>query len=281
MPEPEDSAADTETVGTLGADGGLANLAPEVKVNRLPTIGGQTEEATPEAEAVPDAAPAGPAITRFAAPFDNSDGRPIMAILLIDEGGARQSVEEMAAFPFPVSYVIDASRPDAAEAMADYRAAGREVVAMMPLPEGAAPQDVEVSFEIYLARMPEVVAAMDTKAAAFQSGRKVASQVAEILADHGMGMITYSKGLNAATQLASREGVPAKLVFREFDNAGQNGAAIQRFLDQAAFRAGQQSGVILVGHNRPDTVTAVLEWGLGNRAATLALAPISAALLAQ
>ena len=39
--------------------------------------------------------------------------------------------------------------------------------------------------------------------------------------------------------------LPVALVFREFDNAGQDRAAMKRFLDQAAFRAGQQSGVIL------------------------------------
>ena len=91
-------------------------------------------------------------------------------------------------------------------------------------------------------------------------------------------MITYSRGLNSAIQVAEREGVPAALVFREFDSNGQNGAAIKRFLDQAAFRAGQQVGVILVGHNRPETIKALLEWGLGNRANTVALAPVSAVL---
>ncbi len=280
--EPETSEpTEPERAGTLEAAGGLGNLAPDVKVNRLPSIGGQTEAAVPGAELAPGGAPAGSAITRFAATFENPENRPVMAILLIDEGGARSSVSDMEAFPFPVSYVVDAARPDASEAMADYRAAGREVVAMTPLPDGAAPKDVEVSFETYLARMPEVVAVMDTRDAGFQSGRQVAAQVAEILAANGMGMITYSKGLNAATQIAGREGVPAKLVFREFDNDGQDGAAIQRFLDQAAFKAGQQTGVILVGHNRPETVAALLEWGLGNRAATVALAPVSAALLAE
>ncbi len=283
-PEPKSQAPraiDTERTGTLEAAGEIRDLAPNVKVNRLPTIGGDSAPVEPEAEPGPEVAPGGLAIQRFGVPFDNPQSRPVMAIVLIDEGGARPSVADIEAFPFPVSYVVDASRSDAAEAMADYRAAGREVVAMTPLPEGAGPTDVEVSFETYLNRMPEVVAVMDTAEARFQSGRQMATQVAEILAAHGMGMITYSKGLNAATQVADREGVPARLVFREFDNAGQDGAAIQRFLDQAAFRAGQQTGVILVGHNRPETVAALLEWGLGNRAATVALAPVSAALLAQ
>ncbi len=278
--EPAEPVA-PEREGTLEASGGLRDLAPDVKVNRLPTIGGQAEPPTAEAEADPEEVAGGPAIMRYAAPFSNPDNRPLMAILLIDEGGARPSAAEIGAFPFPISYVVDASRPDAGEAMADYRAAGREVVAMTPLPDGAAPQDVETSFETYLGRMPEVVAVMDTPAAGFQSGRAVAKQVAEFLAAEGRGMITYSKGLNAATQVASRNGVPAKLVFREFDNKGQDGAAIQRFLDNAAFKAGQETGVILVGHNRPETIAALLEWGLGNRAATVALAPVSAALLAE
>lgn len=281
-PKPESQAPqviDTERTGTLEAAGEIRDLAPNVKVNRLPTIGGDSVPVEPEAEPGPGVAPGGLAIQRFGVPFDNPQSRPVMAIVLIDEGGARPSVADIEAFPFPVSYVVDASRSDAAEAMADYRAAGREVVAMTPLPDGAGPADVEVSFATYLSRMPEVVAVMDTTDARFQSGRQVATQVVEILAAHGMGMITYSKGLNAATQVADREGVPARLVFREFDNAGQDGAAIQRFLDQAAFRAGQQTGVILVGHNRPETVAALLEWRLGNRAATVALAPVSAALL--
>lgn len=270
----------------------IANGSKTVRVKRLPTIGAPDDDpaedepeteagAAPDDPAPDDGADGLPAIQRYAAEFDAAPGLPVMAIVLIDEGGPRPSRADLQSFPFPVSYAVDANRADAAQALADYRAVGREVIALTPLPGGATPADVEVAFATYLSAMPEIVAVMDTRDAVFQSSRDVSAQVAEILAAGGQGMITYSRGFNAAPQIAERAGVPAKLVFREFDNDGQDKAAIKRFLDQAAFRAGQQSGVILVGHNRPETVQALLEWGLGNRAATVTLAPVSAALLAQ
>jgi polysaccharide deacetylase 2 family uncharacterized protein YibQ len=53
---------------------------------------------------------------------------------------------------------------------------------------------------------------------------------------------------------------------------------IRRFLDQAAFRAGQDGGVIMLGRLRADTISALLLWGLQDRAGKVALAPISAVL---
>jgi polysaccharide deacetylase 2 family uncharacterized protein YibQ len=271
---------------TLPSNEGLASLAPNVKVNRLPTIGAETpdgqETLVPDdAAAVPATPGDGPALTRFAVPFANPDKRPMMAIVLLDEGGPRNDLAALGALPFPVTLAVDASRPDAAAAMTDFRSIGREVVAIAPLPSGASPTDVEVALESYGTAVPEAVALMDMPDGAFQSSRQVATQVALILKARGQGMITYSRGLNSATQVAEREGVPAQLVFRDFDSDGQDSAAIKRFLDQAAFRAGQQSGVILVGHNRPETIAALVEWGLGIRAATVALAPVSAVLKPQ
>lgn len=274
----------------------IGGKVANVRTNQLPTIGGaeQTAQSTPAAlpdantDAGPDASldvpafdPDAPAIVRFAEPFENPDQRPLMAVLLLVDPADPAALSAAAALPFPVTYVVDASQDNARALMRLLRDAGHEVVALTPLPKGANPRDVEVNFQTYLSAVPEAVAAMDVRAAEFQSGRLVATQVAQALAASGLGMITYSRGLNSASQVAEREGVPAALVFRVFDDDGRDKATIKRFLDQAAFRAGQKSGVIMVGHDRPETIQALLEWRLGSRAKTVALAPVSAALLAR
>jgi polysaccharide deacetylase 2 family uncharacterized protein YibQ len=88
-------------------------------------------------------------------------------------------------------------------------------------------------------------------------------------------------GLNTAQKLIAREGVPSVTLFRDIDGQGQNAGAVRRFLDQGAMRAGQQDeGVIMLGRVRPDTISALLLWGLQDRAASVALAPVSAVLAA-
>ena len=255
----------------------IGDLAPNVRIIRLPTVGSDDEEAAIEPTEVPVEITTGPAIQRYAASFENPDQQPLMAIVLLVDSDAPYG--EVGPLPFPVSYVVDASAANATELMRTYRDAGHEVLALAPLPAGATPADVEVAFQAYLSAVPEAVAFMDTRDAIFQSGRDVATQIAAVLAASGHGMLTYSRGLNSGTQVAERAGVPAALVFRDLDASGQNGATIKRFLDQAAFRARQQSGVILVARNRPETIAALLEWSLGNRASTVVLAPISAVLL--
>jgi len=252
-----------------------------LRSNRLPTIGGEPPARAEEEEPAVDQAADenAPAIERFAVPFENPEGRPLMAVILLPDPAAQ--APQIGALPFPVSYAVDAGRADATERMRAIRAAGYEVVLLAPLPEGASPRDAEVAFESYLAAVPEAVAVLDSRAAVFQSGRLLASQVADILADTGHGMITYARGLNSAIQVAEREGIPAALVFRDIDGSGQDAAAIRRFLDQAAFRAGQLQRVVLVARNRPETIRALVEWSLGNRARTVTLAPVSAVLLGR
>jgi uncharacterized protein len=271
LPRIEDGAsgANGGAAGNGAAADDLAGLAvgPESTVT-----GNLSQQAGP--------ARTGVAITDFAAAFDNPQRRPLMAVVLLDTGEMQLSAAELAALPFPVSFSVDASRADAAARAAQYRAGGYEVLARVSLPQTASASDAAVAVEDARRQVSEAVALMDVSRGNFQLSRPVAAQIVASASQSGLGLLTYARGLNAAQQEAARAGTPAALVFREFDSAGQDVAAMKRFLDQAAFRAGLQPSVIMVGHLRPETLRALAEWRLGNRASRVALAPVSAALLA-
>lgn len=242
-----------------------------------------------EAAAQSDTA-AEPAIPlrRNAVGFDDSDGRPLLAIVLIDRGDSAIGFEALQEFPYPLTFAVDATRPDAAEAAARYRDAGFEVMALVDLAPDSSPQDAEIAMEASLSAVPDAVAVMEGDATGFQENRQVSEQVAAILGQRGYGLVMLPNGFNTAQRQAARLGVPSATVFRDFDGAGQDAAAIRRFLDQGAFRAGQQAeglgvegdgnGVIMMGRLRPDTISALLLWGLQDRAQRVALAPVSAVL---
>lgn len=253
---------------------------PGKRVGRLPTVGSAV---APDAPAVPaePPAPEPPAaadpIARYARPFDNPGGLPMIAVVLFDTGDAYDPAA-LAALDIPVSIAVDPLRPDAAAAMARYRALGQEVLVAAPLPVGAAASDAAVALAGYLSAMPETVAAIEAEPGGLQPDRQVAAQVVADLAASGRGLVAFDSGLNPARQLAQREGLPFAEVFRDIDGAGQDAAAVRRFVDQAAFRAGQEGRVVLVGRLRPETLAALADWRDAPRAATVALAPVSAVL---
>ncbi|QUJ77840.1 divergent polysaccharide deacetylase family protein [Sulfitobacter albidus] len=226
-----------------------------------------------------------PPIQRFAAEFANPDDKPLMSIVLIDDGAPQDAddigLPALASFPYPITLAIDADLPDAPQRMARYRAEGFEVLAMVDLPPGARPTDAEVSLGVALAALPEVVGVLDGTGAGLQSSREVADQVTAILKSEGLGLVAQGKGLDTMPKLAVKEGVPAAPVFRDFDSEGQDARVIRRFLDQAAFKAGQENGVVTLGRLRPETIKALLVWGLADRAGRVALAPVSALLRAR
>ena len=258
----------------------IRSLAPNVETNRLPTIGGDTAEAKTENAGV--ASPAEdengtsgdkPALSAYAVPFTNPDAKPLFSIILIDDPDYPLSDKALSRLPFALSFAIDAGRDDAAELAARYRQAGFEVLMLTNLPKGAGASDVEVAFESYARTMPESVAVLDRDADA-----KVARQLAGILSERGMGLVTPSKGLNSAQKAAKREGVPAALVYRQIDEEDENPSVIRRYLDRAAFRAAQEGQVIMLGRTRPETIEALVLWALEDRAASVAIAPVSAVL---
>lgn len=248
-----------------------------VKVNRI--VADPVEDTAPEevTEAIPDDAPA---LVRFGTKFENTDSKPLMAVVLIDDGSMDGAVPALSALPFPVTVVLDPSSPDAPAKMTEYRSAGIEVGVMAALPDGASASNVEVAFEATFAALPETVLMLDAGEGGLQNDRAVTEQAVTLLADAGRGLVTVSKGLNMALRAAEGADLPAVAIYRDLDGEGQDARVIRRFLDQAAFRARQESGVVLLARVRPDTISALILWGTANRAGQVMLAPTSAVLQA-
>lgn len=271
---------ETETRPAIGQPvGALPNLAPNVAINRLPSLAPQAEEVVQETAEIMLDKGAMPPLEQYAEVFENLEQKPLMSIVLIDDGSSPIGVDALASFPYPLSFAVDVAWEGATEAMQRYRDKGFEVLALVDLPQGATASDTEVAMETYMARLPEAVAIMEGEATGVQGSRDALDQMNSILSASGHGLLLFSKGLDTAQKLAVKAGVPATTVFRDFDSKGQEPVVIRRFLDQAAFKAGQQAGgVVMVGRLRPDTVTALILWGLQDRATRVALAPISAVL---
>jgi len=161
---------------------------------------------------------------------------------------------------------------------AAYRAAGIEVGVRARLPLAAQATDIEVAMEAAFAALPETVVMVDPGDGNLQSDRAVTEMAVTSLADRGRGLLTMPKGFNSALQVAGDLDVPAGLFYRDLDGEGQDARVIRRFMDQAAFKARQESGVVLLGRVRPDTISALNLWGNANRAGQVAMAPVTAVL---
>lgn len=256
-----------------------ALTTPEVPAtSSLPQVSAEPEIV--EAEAVEGDGGALPAIQAFSVPFDASEQRPLMAVILIDEPDSRIELSTLTRFSFPVAFAVDPLHPDASERAAAYRDAGFEVVILASMiPEGATAADLEVALSAAVATLPEAVAVIDTPEGRIQGDRPILDAMVAALSDTGHGLLAFPRGLNAAEQSASRAGVPGATLFRLLDDEGQRATVITRFLARAAFTASQEGTVIVAGHTRPDTVTALFSWALGGRSEAVAVAPLSATLL--
>lgn len=271
QPAPELSEPKPET--TLAPAPGLKDEVAGVTTGRLPTIGAEVAE--PQPEVATDLSP----YRRYAQSFDNASGKPLFSILLIDPGTPDLDRAQLAALGFPVTFAVDPLAANAAEAAATYRAAGQEVLMLATgIPKGAKASDLEQTFAAYAAALPEAVAVLDLGAGGFQEERGLATDVVGLIKAQGRGVLTYDRGLNAADQVARRDGVPAGLVFRSLDDEGEDSPLIRRYLDRAAFKAAQEGRVVVVGTARPETIAALLEWAVEGRASSVALAPATAVL---
>ena len=266
----------------VGTDGTLVMDTPRfttVGSSLLGSVDVLDDTATDTAaEAAPDAGPQ-PAIIAFAAPFDATETRPLLAIVLIDAPDSPLDLAALTGFSFPVAFAIDPLLPDAAARAAAFRAEGFEVVMLASaIPAGATATDTEVALGGGFAMLPEAVALLDTDTNRVQGDSPVLAAVVAALAATGHGLVSYPRGLNVAEQSAARADVPAATLFRVLDTDRERETVITRYLSRAAFAATQEGAVIIVGHTYPDTVAALYSWALGDRSEGVAIAPLSAVL---
>jgi hypothetical protein len=283
-PDPEAMSIGEAPAG-LTPDGGIEGEVAGVTTNRLPRIGDAAPEGTeapsdPQTEVAETAPTLGTTpLELFRRAFDNPDAKPLFSIILIDDGSPDLDRANLAALPFPVSFAVDPMAANSAEASRIYRDAGQEVVMLASgIPDGATASDLEQTFQALDMALPEAVAVIDRVEGGFQENLDQAGQVLPIIAEQGRGIVTYDQGLNPADQIARREGVPSATVFRILDATGESVPKMRNYLDRAAFKAAQEGRVVVIGSTRPETVAALLEWTVEGRAASVALAPVSAVL---
>jgi hypothetical protein len=269
-----------------GANGGvriadLPQASEDPETNTGPSVGTRvlplTERDTTGADASSAADSSAAPFVRNSEPANQEPGLPLMSIVLVEEEGA-VGAEALEDFPYPLTFAIDPSDPDAVARMKARRAAGFEVMVLADLPREGQPQDAETAMPVWFDRLPEAVGILEGIDSGVQGNRALADQVASIAGDLGYGLVLQDNGLNTVQKMALRDGIPSGVVFRDFDGAGQDPRAMRRFLDQAAFRSGQEGAVIMLGRLKPDTISALLIWGLQDRASSVALVPISTSL---
>jgi hypothetical protein len=262
----------------VGTDGTIVLDTPRFTTVGSSLLGSADVLDDAAADAARDAGPQ-PAIIAFAAPFDATETRPLLAIVLIDAPDSPLDLAALTGFSFPVAFAIDPLLPDAAARAAAFRAEGFEVVILASaIPTGATATDTEVALGGGFATVPEAVALLDTDTNRVQGDSPVLAAVVAVLAETGHGLVSYPRGLNVAEQSAARADVPAATLFRVLDTDRERETVITRYLSRAAFAATQEGAVIIVGHTYPDTVAALYSWALGDRSEGVAIAPLSAVL---
>lgn len=251
-----------------------------VRVNRPDATPAESTVPSVEAEAQSEISPDDtPALQRYATAFENPASLPMMSVLIIDDGSQGDVSASIADFPMPVTVVLNALDQGVAARSAAYRAAGVEIAMQTSLPAGAVPTDVEVAFEAAFGLLPEAVILYEDGTGVVQDNRAVSSQVVQILAADGRGLITLQRGLGTAQRTAQDAGVPATTVLRDLDGNGEDPGAIKRALDQSALRARQQGSVVLVARAQADTLAVLRDWAQTLDQTQMLLAPASAILI--
>ena len=211
-------------------------------------------------------APPRPALEAFAVKTQLSEGAVQLAVILMDDGRANFKPEHLAQFPLKVSFALTPDHPDPATAMAIYRAAGFEVLALADLTDRRAASEA-------LAQVPEAVALMEMPLVQGQVRDRPMKRILSDLSDSGHGLVLQA-GFDGEI-----EDTPVGFVARDLDGEGQTYSAIRDALGAVAKEAGTTDGALVFGRMwHGDTLTALMLWGRQEHDPPVAMLPVSALL---
>lgn len=290
-PDPAPAAPALPRVIAPGGTG-FAN-APGVRVGRLPAITSPALEAAAQDETTPDDGPDSalvldpeaaadlPPLRAHAGPAPLAGEGPIYSVVLIDPGPEAGGLDRdtLKTISFPLTIAIDPTRPDAAQAAADFRAAGLEVAILAAgLPPGATARDIETALEAWRAAIPQAVAVVEPAQPHLQNNRNLSQQLVRILSREGLGLVTQAQGLNAAAQIARGQNLPQASIWRVLDTDRDTAAAIERMLERGKFEAQRSGAVTIMLSGWPQSVAGLLAWH-SKAGRSVRMAPVSAVVL--
>ena len=238
------------------------------------------ERSAPPAQPIVD----GPAFEAFAATFDDSAGKPLLSIVLLDVGETGIERENLLSFGSAVTFAISADDPDARWADDAYRKAGFEVLAMVPesgdlkIGQGTKSENIEAHLRTYFNEIPGAIGLIDRPLGDLYRNIRVVDEVTDGLKSTGRALIVHERfGVNATLQVARSKEVPAGAILRVIDNE-RDAATIRSALERAALEASKTGGAVVFGRTYPETITTLITWLLSNSARSISIAPISAVI---
>ncbi|MEO1422468.1 MAG: divergent polysaccharide deacetylase family protein [Pseudomonadota bacterium] len=259
-------------------------LNPQANGGERPTIE-QQFAALPDAEAaVPDAPllDVQPWRLHSAAFLDTGD-KPLLSVILQDVGEKGIDVSALSGLQFPVTFAVPVDLPDATERAKAYRAAGFEVMAMVPAGpmgdlsnlEGSA---LKAQLSSFMTEVPEAIGLIDRVDGDIPRDNRLSRAVIEFVAESGHALLAHqSVGIGGLVDLAQRDEIPAAMVERVL-YADAGGAELISSLDRGALSARTDGTAVVLGTTEATTLTTLFSWVLNNGPRDVDLAPVSAAL---
>jgi hypothetical protein len=287
--EPQETAAAPPAETPSAAEDDAGEL-PEPPAGDRAARGTAAEPSGERADAPPELALAGPALSVNAAPFEAPPDQPILSVILRDPGPGAIEPETLLSLAMPLTVAVAPGGERASALALEAARSGYEVVAEIPIAAGPAAaggpairpgmSDLEIAEETrrILARLDTAVAATGRPEEGAVIDERTLRGMLAVLGQHGFGMI--GRGGEADVVAAA---VAGAMSVRYADPGARLGAeadaeAVYAALDEAAARARTTGTAVISVPGTLPALQGLQRWALEKSGREARLAPLSAVL---